>query len=90
MIFKQPEMEPVSVPEQLLVLLALINGIFDAVPLDKITKAEALIQKKAHQLHDEVLQRIFSSAPLNENDEAFLVLLAKEAITNIPELANYE
>lgn len=90
MIFKQPEMEPVSVPEQLLVLLALINGIFDAVPLDKITKAEALIQNKAHQVPDEVLRRIFASEPLTESDEAILMALAKEAITNIPELASDE
>ncbi|MGB3345159.1 MAG: alternate F1F0 ATPase, F1 subunit alpha [Aequorivita sp.] len=90
MIFKQPEMEPVSVPEQLLVLMALINGVFDVVPLDKITKAEVLIQKKAHQLPDEVLRRIFSSEPLNENDETILVSLAKEAIANIPELASDE
>src|SRR5690554_2910238 len=90
MIFKQPEMEPVSVPEQLLVLLALVNGVFDAVPLDKITKAEALIQNKAHQVPDEVLRRIFASEPLTESDEAILMALAKEAIANIPELASDE
>lgn len=90
MIFKQPEMEPVSVPEQLLVLLALVNGVFDAVPLDKITKAEALIQNKAHQVPDEVLRRIFASEPLTESDEAILMALAKEAISNIPELASDE
>ncbi|MDD3721127.1 MAG: alternate F1F0 ATPase, F1 subunit alpha [Lutibacter sp.] len=90
MIFKQPEMKPVSVPEQLLVLHALINGVFDAVPLDKITKAEALIQKKYYQLPDEVLQRIYSSESLNEVDEAILVMLAKEAITNILKLDSDE
>ena len=83
-------MEPVAVPEQLLVLLALINGIFDAIPLNKVTKAEALIQKKAIQIPDEVLRRIFASEPLNENDEAILVALAKEAITNSSELASDE
>lgn len=90
MIFKQPEMEPVAVPEQLLVLLALINGVFDAIPLNKVTKAEALIQKKAPQIPDEVLERIFASEPLNKDDEAILVALAKEAITNSSELADDE
>ncbi len=90
MIFKQPEMEPVAVPEQLLVLFALINGVFDAIPLNKVTKAEALIQKKAHQIPDEVLERIFASEPLNKDDEAILVALAKEAITNSSELADDE
>ncbi len=86
MIFKQPEMELVSVPEQLLVLIALINGVFDSVPLDKMAKAENLIRKKASQLSKEVLHRIYASEPLNEDDEVTLVALAKEAIANIPEL----
>ncbi len=86
MIFKQPEMELVSVPEQLLVLIALINGVFDSVPLDKMARAENLIRKKASQLSKEVLHRIYASEPLNEDDEVTLVALAKEAIANIREL----
>lgn len=89
-IFKQPEMEPVSVPEQLLVLMALIHGVFDAVPLNKITKAELLIKRKSSQLPDAVLRRIFASEPLNKEDEAIIVSMAKEAIANIPELENHE
>ena len=88
MIFKQPEMHPVSVPEQLLVLLALTRGLFDAVPLDRITEAEALVRKKYLELPDQVLERIFSSEPLQENDEDVIVSLVKKAlqkITNIPE-----
>ncbi len=88
MLFKQPEMQPVSVPEQLLVLVALIKGLFDTVPLARITEAETLVRKKSSQLPDTVLQRIFSSEPLNENDEETIVSLAKEAlrsIVNIPE-----
>ncbi|HUH29259.1 alternate F1F0 ATPase, F1 subunit alpha [Gelidibacter sp.] len=90
LIFKQPEMEPVSVPEQLLVLMALIHGVFDTVPLDKITKAEHLIKKKSSQIPDAVLRRIFASEALSETDEATLVALAKDAIINIPELENHE
>ena len=83
MIFKQPEMHPVSVPEQLLVLLALINGVFDSIPLDNISIAETLIRKKSSQLPDEVLRRIYSSEALNEKDTAIILSLAKEAILSI-------
>src|SRR5690625_2206999 len=82
-IFKQPEMQPVSVPEQLLVLHALIHGVFDAIPLDKVNKAETLIREKHSQLSEDVLQRIFSSKPLSEDDENLLVSLAKEAVQSI-------
>ncbi len=80
MIFKQPEMQPVSVPEQLLVLLALVHGVFDAIPLDKATAAETLIREKHAELPKEVLQRIFSSEPLSERDETLLLALANEAV----------
>lgn len=90
MIFKQPELEPVSVPEQVLVLLALIHGVFDPIPLNKITVAEALIKKKSSQLSDEILRRIFSSERLSEDDEAIFVSLAMDAISNIPELESHE
>ncbi len=80
LILKQAEMEPVSVPEQLLILLALIHGVLDTVSLEDITKAEMLIRKQASQIPTEVLQRIFASESLNENDETALVKLAKDAI----------
>jgi len=74
----------------LLVLVALINGVFDMVPLNKVTKAETLIRQKSTQLSDDLLRRIFSSEPLNDNDETVLISLAKEAIANLPELKSNE
>ncbi len=90
MIFKQPEREPVSVPEQLLVLLALIHGVFDTISLENVTKAETLIRKKSSQIPDGMLRRIFSSEPLNEEDEEILIRLAKEAIVDIPKIDSDE
>ena len=80
MIFKQPEMQPVSVPEQLLVLMALIHGVFDAVPLEAISKVEALIRKKASHLPEAILRRIYASESLSEDEETIMVTLAKEAL----------
>ncbi len=80
MLFKQPEMEPVTVSEQLLVLLALIHGVFDTIPLDKVTEAEFLIRKQASKLSEELLRRIYSSEQLIKNDEDNLLSLATEAI----------
>ena len=93
MLFKQPEMHPVSVPEQLLVLVALTKGLFDAVPLNKITEAEMVVLKKYSELPDDLLQRIHSSEPLNENDEETIVSLAKKALqtfANIPKTDSHE
>ncbi len=80
MVFKQSEMHPVSVPEQLLVLLALVHGVFDPIPIKKVTKAEQLIGEKQLDLPEQVLGRIFSSEPLNEQDKGLLLDLANEAV----------
>ena len=66
-----------------MVLHALIHGVFDAIPLDEVAKAEDLIRKKHSQLSEDVLRRIFSSKPLSEDDENLLVSLAKEAVQSI-------
>jgi F-type H+-transporting ATPase subunit alpha len=83
MILKQAERHPVSVPEQLLVLLALMYGVLDTVALDDITKAETLIRNKSSQFPEDILRRIFASQPLTEEDEIILVNLAKEALQSI-------
>ena len=40
---KQHELQHLSVPEQIVVLLALTGGHFDNIPIDKIQEAEAAL-----------------------------------------------
>ncbi len=90
LLFKQPEMQPVSVAEQLIVLLALTRRFFDGVPLHKITAAETLVRKKSSQIPAGVLERIHSSKTLSKNDEDTLLSLAKEALQVITDGAKTE
>ena len=83
MIFKQPEMEPVSVTEQLFVLLALINGLFDSIPVEHIKQAESLVRQKSSELSEDILERIYSSEALNESDEEFILDHAKKALRTL-------
>lgn len=85
-LFKQPEMQPASVPEQLIVLLALMHGLFDLVPLNKMTVAEGLVRKKSSRIPADVLQRIHSSEAFSKNDEDIILSLANNALQsmNIP------
>lgn len=82
-LFKQPEMQPVSVPEQLSVLLSLTHGLFDKVPLNKITEAETLVRKSSAQIPLEVSRRIFASEPFSREDEDIILSLAKEALQSM-------
>ena len=79
-IFKQPEMFPVTVPEQILVLTALVNGVFEKIPIDQVSEAEMQIRKKHNEIPKEILDRILSSRRLQEEEENYLVAMAKAAV----------
>ncbi|HVZ97197.1 MAG TPA: alternate F1F0 ATPase, F1 subunit alpha [Chitinophagaceae bacterium] len=79
-IFKQAEMQPVTVAEQLVLLIALTNGLFDNVPLAKIKDAETIIRSATQQLPGDVLQRLLSAEKLKDEDEQLIVQTAKDAL----------
>ncbi len=83
MIFKQPEMEPVAVPAQLMVLNALEHGVFDEIPISEVAQAEVLVRENFTEIPREVLSRIFSSQPLSEDDEKLMVQLARKAVQQL-------
>ena len=77
-VLRQPQLEPVPVPEQICLLLALTKGFFDPVPLDKMKSAEQAVRDTAKSLPDEIVQEIFSSGGLSEaGHEAVLKLSGK-------------
>jgi len=73
--FKQQELQPMSVPEQIVTLLALTSGLFDSIPIDKIQEAEVNLLNACAELPKEILKGIFSDKELSkENNEAILKL----------------
>jgi F-type H+-transporting ATPase subunit alpha len=77
---KQNELHPLTVSEQIVVLLALTNGLFDEVPIDKISDAEASILKNMNQFPAEVLKRLFADKPLTDEDRESILKIAAEII----------
>ena len=57
-VLKQPELEPASVPEQIVVLVALTGGCLDCVPIDKVRDAEQALRKAAADLPAEVRRHV--------------------------------
>ncbi|AWV89263.1 alternate F1F0 ATPase, F1 subunit alpha [Bradymonas sediminis] len=77
---KQPELAPVSVPGQILVLLALSEGLFDGVPLTEMVEAQAALKKATKDI-PESLSRLFGgSQKLGPEDRDILIGLAKKAL----------
>ena len=76
-ILNQRESRPMQVGEQIAVLLAVTNGLFDHIPLEEIENAEDLVSSLVNK--DEKYQKmVYSSEGLDKRSKEKLLLLIKE------------
>jgi F-type H+-transporting ATPase subunit alpha len=77
-ILIQPELEPASVPEQIVILVALTGGVLDNVPIDKMPDAEKALRKATAEIPAEIHTRFSSNDKLSDDDhKAILEVVAK-------------
>jgi len=69
-IFKQGQYSPVSVANQIFIFFALINGLVDDVPVDKISDFELGLYRYAASSGAKILEEIAEKKDLNEKLEA--------------------
>ena len=79
---KQPESQPVSMLEQIVVLLALTAGLFDPVPLEKTTEAERVLRNAASSVPADVAGRLASADKLSDADRASILGIAARALAS--------
>jgi len=77
---KQPELEPITVPAQISVLLALTGNLFDPVPLDQMSNAGRAVREAAATIPAEVISRFGMAAKLSDEDKKTLVEIARKAL----------
>lgn len=89
---KQPQFKPVSMPEQIVILLALTADLFDHVPLDQMADAEAAVRKAAVKIKDDMLERLDTADTLSDDDREALIEIARQALIEVikPELKTGE
>jgi F-type H+-transporting ATPase subunit alpha len=78
---KQSEFSPVAVPAQIMVLLALTAGLFDPVPLERMSDAEQAVRAAAAHMPAPVRERLGSDARLSDEDRAAILAIARDALT---------
>lgn len=66
---KQNELHPLTVTEQMLVLLTLTNGLLDAVPVKSIPDIERELIQLENQLPKDLMDRLLSANKLTESDK---------------------
>ena len=77
---KQPASKPITLSEQIVVLLALTNGAFDGVPLPRMKEAEQTLRKSTSQLPDDIRQRFGSTSPFSEEDRQTILQLSVKTL----------
>ncbi|MFO7824013.1 MAG: alternate F1F0 ATPase, F1 subunit alpha [Cyclobacterium sp.] len=81
----QERLQPLSVVEQIVVLLALTKGYFDTIPLEKTRDAEAALQKASVELDEGIITRMFSKDKLSDEDQEAILKLANESLASYQE-----
>jgi len=77
---KQPEFDPVSMPAQIAVLLALTAGLFDPVPLDRMTETEQAVRNAAAEIPAGLLARLETADKLSDEDRETIMEIARQAL----------
>ena len=80
-ILLQAEFAPLTLNEQLAILIALTEGAFDSVPLDRMSEAETVVKESAARLAVGLVDRLQSAEKLRDEDRATIMSLAKEGLT---------
>jgi len=78
---KQQELQPISVPSQLIVLLALTEGLFDSIPIDQMQESEALLRQQSSKIPIEILNRLYSEGSFSLADRGTILQIANDILT---------
>jgi F-type H+-transporting ATPase subunit alpha len=77
---KQNAHQPVALVEQLVVLIALVESLFDDVSPDKMPEAEQAVRASVPQFHAELLARLNGQVPLTETDKQLILERARDTL----------
>jgi F-type H+/Na+-transporting ATPase subunit alpha len=82
-ILKQNQFDPMPVAQQIAVLLAVTQGLFDAVPLDRMAAAEKAVRKMLCEDIPDLCQRIEAGISLEGVDRDLILNKVREAIESL-------
>lgn len=78
--FIQPEMNSFTVPEQLVILTALSNGLFDEIALTDMPKAEDALRKAIPEFSSSLIEKLSSTTKLSEEEEERILDKTREVL----------
>ncbi|WP_417387463.1 alternate F1F0 ATPase, F1 subunit alpha [Gimesia sp.] len=79
-IFKQPQYQPLSVTEQLSVLIGMAGGAFDKIDLPQIHQLEDAVQRILDNDFPELSEQILAGQPITETEQKSVLHAVTELI----------
>jgi F-type H+-transporting ATPase subunit alpha len=76
----QSESDPVTVAQQITLLLILGQGLFDNVPLSDMTKAQLSLRSATNSMPESLLTRLENAQSLTDNDRLLVTSIASQAL----------
>ena len=77
---KQPEFSPLSVAEQIILLVALTARLFDTVPLAQMVDAEHALREAVGLIPSTLVQRFDTTTDLTDEDRKSIVQVARRVL----------
>lgn len=77
---KQTEFSPVSMPGQIMILLALGEKLFDSIPLNQMSDAEQVVREAAENIPDELRSRFEDPEKLSKEDRESLMVILQDTL----------
>jgi F-type H+/Na+-transporting ATPase subunit alpha len=80
-VLKQPQASPLLVVDQVPVLVAVVEGLLDDVPLHRIAEAQELLIAGVHARLPDLAALIMCGKPFSDDAHANLVRVADEIVS---------
>lgn len=78
----QPECSPVSVAEQILVLLSVKAGLFDSIPLSDMPEAESQLLQAVEDIPKAILNKLETEDGIDDGESQSILAVATEALAD--------
>ncbi|REJ90868.1 MAG: alternate F1F0 ATPase, F1 subunit alpha [Planctomycetota bacterium] len=80
---KQPQYQPLDVPEQIASLVAVTSGVFDELPLEEIMRAQRGVQRAMTDELSKLGEQIVSGGKLSDDDVDTIAETTKQAVSEL-------
>ncbi|MBD3246161.1 MAG: alternate F1F0 ATPase, F1 subunit alpha [Candidatus Omnitrophica bacterium] len=89
-VLKQPQYQPLPVPEQIAVLLAVTEGVLDQIPVPRVQEAKKRIRSSVARDHEGLGKKILRGEKLTGEDIQRILETARGSVQELREAADDE